>query len=65
MPTYRLSIFGVEVIVLHIDDVEDDTPEDDKEYDTSVSANTDLGERVIGFGQPFTPDFGDDDEGYA
>lgn len=65
MPTYRLKILGVTVVELEVDEPEEDTPEDDKEYDTSVSANVDLGERVIGFGQPFTPDFGDDDEGYA
>lgn len=65
MPTYRLKILGVTVMELEIEEPEEDTPEDDKEYDGSVTANIDLGERVIGFGQPFTPDFGDDDEGYA
>lgn len=65
MATYRLKILGVTVMELEVEEPEEDTPEDDKEYDTSVSANVDLGERVIGFGQPFTPDFGDDDEGYA
>ena len=65
MPTYRLKILGVTVMELEVEEPEEDTPEDDKEYDTSVGANVDLGERVIGFGQPFTPDFGEDDEGYA
>lgn len=65
MPTYRLKILGITVMELEVEEPEEDTPEDEKEYDTSVSANVDLGERVIGFGQPFTPDFGNDDEGYA
>lgn len=65
MPNYRLKILGITVMELEIDEPDDDTPDDDKEYDTSVSASVDLGERVIGFGQPFTPDFGEDDEGYA